>query len=400
MMKIALVTSTHDSHHGAVAHSLRELARGVTRRGGHVDLLAHGPQPRPLTPPEAGVAVHRFQTQPSGFGYVPPSELWTHLHGHADRYDLVHVHGYLPLPAATSRDLFHRLVVSPQLAGAGPRARRPWVAQGQRRRFSRTALASADLVVCASETEAATVMRDLHAASADPRVRVVRPGVDTRAIAAAQPYETARRTILALALPEASWRTELAISALPDLGPDYELVVLGLKGGRRPLEARAADMKVASRVRFLGPVGEEELYRWLKTAWVLVAPDSGAGGGAATGLTLMQAACAGTPVVASDTPANREAADAIDHAAAVSLVPLRTSPLTLADEIARAAQLRVGPLASLAVPSLEYAADQTVSLYSDLLEDRLEGGSGRSAKRPPTVVPLHRDDARVLGGAR
>jgi hypothetical protein len=107
------------------------------------------------------------------------------------------------------------------------------------------------------------------------------------------------------------------------------------------------------------------------------------------------------PVIATDTPAHREVAQLIDDAA-VRLLSNRASPLLIADEIARAADTRMSPLSTLAVPSLKDAAEQTVSLYSALLDGRL--GSDVAETFTATRLQLTADgrlsDPRALGEAR
>jgi glycosyltransferase involved in cell wall biosynthesis len=74
-------------------------------------------------------------------------------------------------------------------------------------------------------------------------------------------------------------------------------------GDYRPaLERLAASLDLGERVRFLGRVSEEEKLRLLRRAWALVfaSPKEG------WGITNLEAASCGTPVVASNSPGIRE----------------------------------------------------------------------------------------------
>jgi glycosyltransferase involved in cell wall biosynthesis len=391
-MKVALVAPPYHSHEVGVGRSVRELAHGVARAGGRVEVLAHLPEAVRASATKDGIHVRHFRPQVAS-GYAGSHAIWSHLRRHGGAYDLVHVHGYLSLPAVlAARGLFRRLVFSPRHDGVS-RSRIGQLTLSPHRQLGRAALASADLVICSSRMEAAEIGRLIPAIA--PRVRVVSDGVDAEAIAGARPFSTERRVILSVGRADGSGGADRVISALPDLGRDYEVVVVGCGGARHRLHARARDLLVSERVRILARVSDAALHSWLRTASVvLVLADADAGR-----LTLMQAACAGAPVIASDTPAHRDVAQRIDDAA-VRLVSSRASPLLIADEIARAAEMRMSPLATLAVPSFKDVADKTVSLYSALLDDRLhsDGTTGTAARLP--ARSSDQEDLRELEGTR
>jgi glycosyltransferase involved in cell wall biosynthesis len=368
-MKVALVAPPYHSHEVGVGRSVRELARGVSRAGGRVEVLAHLPEALRASAEDDGIRVRHFRASGST-GYAASHAIWSHLRRNGDTYDLVHAHGYLTLPAVlAARGLFGRLVFSPRHDGV-PNSRMGQRGLSPYRQLGRTALASADLVICSSHGEAAEIGRLVPAIA--PRVRIVPSGIDGQAIAAARPFQAKRRVIVSVGRADGSGRADRAISALPALGAGYELVVVGSGGARRRLQACASDLQVSDRVRILDRVSEGVLHSWLRTASVVLALSPADTGG----LTMMEAACVGAPVIATDTQAHREVAQLIDDAA-VRLLSSRASPLVLADEIARAAETRMSPLATLAVPSLSDAADHTVSLYSAVLDDRVGVGGTR-----------------------
>ncbi|MGO8907173.1 MAG: glycosyltransferase family 4 protein [Solirubrobacteraceae bacterium] len=392
-MKVALVAPPYHSHETGVGRSVRELARGVTRAGGHVEVLAHLPEAVRASAARKGIHVRHFRTG-GGTGYAASYAIWSHLRRHGHAYDLVHAHGYPTLPAVIAgRGFFGRLVFSPRHDGAqrssiGQRSLSPY------RQLGRTALASADLVICSSHAEAAGVARLVPAIA--PRVRIVSDGIDVDAIANARPFSTERRVILSVGRSSGSGRADQAISALPALGRGYELVVADSANAGRRLQASARDLLVSDQVRILDRPSEGVLHSWLRTASVVLTLSEAD----SCELTLMEAACAGVPVIAADTPAHREAAQLFDDAA-VRLLSSRASPLLIADEIARVSEMRMSPLSTLAVPSLKHASDQTVALYSALLDDRLTrdlttlaGARMRARENGKEAGP------RALGGAR
>jgi glycosyltransferase involved in cell wall biosynthesis len=146
------------------------------------------------------------------------------------------------------------------------------------------------------------------------------------------------------------------------LDPAYQLVVAGAGPALRSLQAYAADLEISSRVRFVGPVQEAEIYRWLRTAKVVVAVSEQE----TSGSLLLEAACAGVPVVASDIPAHREAAWLLDGVG-TTLVSPQGSPLDVAEAVSLAEPLGVSWRARLRVPSWDAVVDSTLAIYEELV---------------------------------
>lgn len=84
--------------------------------------------------------------------------------------------------------------------------------------------------------------------------------------------------------------------------PTARLAIAGAGDYRRDLERLAQSLDLAPRVRFLGFISEEEKVALLREAWALAfaSPKEG------WGITNLEAAACGTPVVASDSPGLRE----------------------------------------------------------------------------------------------
>ena len=84
--------------------------------------------------------------------------------------------------------------------------------------------------------------------------------------------------------------------------PTATLEIAGAGDYRPALERLAASLDLGDRVRFLGRVSEQEKLSLLRRAWALVfaSPKEG------WGITNLEAAACGTPVVASNSPGIRE----------------------------------------------------------------------------------------------
>lgn len=208
------------------------------------------------------------------------------------------------------------------------------------------------------------------------RIRVVYVGIDRGEYspAAADPEES-RPTLLALGRVRKYKRLDLVIDAVARLGrerhPDLELVVAGTGNWLEPLKEHARRVGVADRVRFLGRVDEAEKVRLYRRAWALVMTSPKEG----WGLTCLEAAACGTPVIASDSPGLREA---VRHGESGLLVPhgdrealIAAMDRILADGELRG-ELRKGALRFAERFSWDRAADETL----EILETAIAGGEG------------------------
>ena len=84
--------------------------------------------------------------------------------------------------------------------------------------------------------------------------------------------------------------------------PDARLEIAGAGDHRAALERLAGELALGGRVRFLGRISEAEKLDLLRRAWALALASPKEG----WGITNLEAAACGTPVVASDSPGIRE----------------------------------------------------------------------------------------------
>jgi glycosyltransferase involved in cell wall biosynthesis len=353
---------------------VQELARHLARTGDDVEIILHTWEDGFAEQADRdGLNVLQFRPAVGGVDYALSVELWSYLRRNAHRFDVVHAHGYRSLPAVPlMRSGGRPFVFSPYYHLVPVTRLRRFVRQPYRQ-LARRAIGSADLAVCVSEVEATA----LRAAVPElrGRISVVPAGADAAAIRSAQPYPKECTTIVTLGPLESGKRIDRVISALPDLGPKYELVIVGRGRERRALRAHAANLGVADRIRFAGPVDDAALFRWLRTADVVVAvADDAMSGG-----TLLEAACAGAPVIASDIPAHLEASARL-FPAAVRLISSQSSPLTLADEIVAATDAGPPRGPPPAITTWNETAAQTADLYRELLEGASVAGTSPKQK--------------------
>jgi glycosyltransferase involved in cell wall biosynthesis len=136
-------------------------------------------------------------------------------------------------------------------------------------------------------------------------VEVIYPGIDTRAYTP-DPSGTARAAAPVFAYLGRLKRykgVHHVIRAFAGMNDRRATLEIAGAGDYRPaLERLAASLDLGERVRFLGRVREEDKLALLRRAWALVfaSPKEG------WGITNLEAAACGTPVIASNSPGIRE----------------------------------------------------------------------------------------------
>jgi glycosyltransferase involved in cell wall biosynthesis len=134
-------------------------------------------------------------------------------------------------------------------------------------------------------------------------VTVIYPGIDTAGYTPAPGTRAAVPTFAYLGRLKRYKGVDLVLRAFARLGhPAARLEIAGTGDHRPALEALARSLDLTERVRFLGFVSESEKVALLRRAWALcfASPKEG------WGITNLEAAACGTPVVASRSPGLRE----------------------------------------------------------------------------------------------
>jgi glycosyltransferase involved in cell wall biosynthesis len=305
-----------------------------------------------------------------------------------DKFDVVDVHSrHASLAVAVARTRLPRLVFTP----AAMDAFLGWPYAGT----TRAVVASSSQIVCHSEID-----RDLLCATfpdAASRAQVLPDGVDAAALSAARPFVTAGIVVLAVDRLDRSTGVGHAIAAMLGLDPEFRLVVAGDGPERDRLVAFAADLRISPRVEFVGAVSESVLYRWLRTARVVVtlAGDRGSGS------LLVEASAAGASVVASDLPIHRQAAARSGGGPVIFVAP-KGSPLDVADAIEEAARISVLSTArsvSFAAPSWESVIESTWALYDTVIADATRSLPSRGVSDVIGMPARLRTDAAPAGAA-
>jgi glycosyltransferase involved in cell wall biosynthesis len=350
-MNIALVASSYLPRPDGLERHVRQLAIALARRGAVVELLTQDAGRRlPRVFNLDGVTVRRFRL-PLGaaHGAVAPG-LWDTLRRGTHTFDLAHVHTPHPSFAAAV------MRVGPRRKVFTPHAPVKLLVRWPHMRVMRAVVEHSVLTLCTSVVESELLAERIP--SAADRIAQLTSGVDADAIAAARPFWHRAPVVLALGPLERHKRVDRTIGAMASLGDPARLVVTGGGPAAPRLAAHADDLRVSSRVDFVGPVRDADLYRWLRTARVLVAlADQGT-----SGIEVTEALSAGIRVVASDIPVHREAAARVGGTGAIFVTP-EGSPLEVADALTLALGPRDLVAAAPTLPSWDRVADSMLELY-------------------------------------
>ena len=374
-MKLALVSSSFAPRVGSLERHVEALARGLARHGVDVEVVTQDSSIRSPRVSEAdGVCVRQFPTSIGGLRFGMAPGLWEYLRRGAGSWDLVHLHSsHGALGLAVGSVPSRRLVFTPHVP-IQRLLRRPYG------HVARAVIERAAHTVSLSGVEGELIRSNFPRAA--DRVRVVLPGADADAIQAASPAPCSGDVVLAVGRLERCERLERTIAAMASLDQRFRLVVVGGGPGARRLRRYANDLRVFDRVHFAGAVSGPALYRWLRSARVLVT----LGELEPSGLHVFEALSAGASVVASDVPVHSEAASSTT-APGVRLVSAECSPLQLADAIATAADVRVPASARGAIPTAAAVVDKLLPLYRSLTDQAARPNGMPANGNVPSALP-------------
>jgi glycosyltransferase involved in cell wall biosynthesis len=135
------------------------------------------------------------------------------------------------------------------------------------------------------------------------RIEVIFPGIDAAQYTPQAGTRAPGPTFAYLGRLQRYKGVDLVVRAFARAAlPDARLEIAGAGSHRPALERLAHELAVAERVHFLGRIDEREKQALLRRAWALAfaSPKEG------WGITNLEAAASGTPVIASDSPGIRE----------------------------------------------------------------------------------------------
>jgi glycosyltransferase involved in cell wall biosynthesis len=312
-MKIQIVNwqDRENPHAGGAEAHLHEIFGRLARRGHEVSLLCSGFAGAPARVALDGIEVHRVAAR-----YSFPLAVWPYWQRvlAPERPDvLIEDINKVPLltpwwGARRTVALVHHLFGTTAFAEASvPIATAVWASERPLGWFYR----GVPFQAVSESTRLDLVSRGIPA----PAITVIHNGVD---VAALTPDSAARSPLPHFAYLGRLKRykqVDLILQAFARLARPSAMLDIAGSGDDRPrLERLAGSLDLGDRVRFLGFVTEAEKLALLRAAWAMVFTSSKEG----WGITNLEAAACGTPVIASDSPGLR---DSVRHGETGYLVP-------------------------------------------------------------------------------
>ena len=369
---MGLVTPRYAPAIGGVERIVEGLARGLVARGVPVEVITTDPTgDLPAVEERDGVLVRRFPTVRNDSVYFLSPSLGWWLLRNASRFAVLHAHSY-HAPLALQAAFASRLSGVPFLlttcyhgTGHSPLRR---VLHLPYRLLGRWMLRQARRVICISGAEQALLTA--HFGSGVASV-VVPSAVNVEEIVATQARDFAheRTVILGVGRLETYKQVDRLVSAVPELPPDHDVVIIGDGPARSSIQQLVTELGVESRVRLLGHVPQSELLAWYRRADVFASLSRRE----SYGLAVVEAGVAGAAIVASDIPAHREVVRYLPAGRA-----LLVSPDCGADQLAQALQhaVRRGRAESVdgwPIPSWATNIEASLGCYQAALDSRHVG---------------------------
>jgi glycosyltransferase involved in cell wall biosynthesis len=224
----------------------------------------------------------------------------------------------------------------------------------------RRALHSTRRVISTTRSEAEAFASQVHFPGP---FTIIPNGVDAAAIRAAQPVTTGGGRLLVTAGRFEEYKQhQLLVESLALLPPDHRLALVGAGPMEHVLRQRVTDLRLTDRVLFPGRLSAGELYRWFRSADVVVSLSRREG----FGLTLAEGLAAGAAVVASDIGPHRDVME-LAGVSEPDLVPVRARPEEVAAAITAARRPPEGTGSRL--PDWDDVAAATLACYEEVVRD-------------------------------
>jgi glycosyltransferase involved in cell wall biosynthesis len=345
-MRISLVSPGFPPQLGGVEVVVGYLGDELCGHGHQVTVYAQRPRGSSF-PASHDYPVRRFADWSGSRQFPVAPGLARALWRDRGLFDVIHAHSFHAVPAMMAATVPKvPLVFTPHFHAVG-HTRAASALHTVYDPLATLVFRRADKVTCVSVAESELLLRRYP--SVEPRLSIIPLGVDTQALLAAEPFETDHPIVLVAGRLEAYKRVDTAIRAFASMRKDAQLVVCGT-GSRRPaLERLAQELGIAGRVSFRGQVSDAELRRWQRTATSTLSLSARE----AFGLVLLEAAVAGSRVVASDIPAHAELAQRLGRVGAPMAV---VTPEVAAVAAALDSQVEMGRLSMLPDQGFDWSA--------------------------------------------
>lgn len=237
------------------------------------------------------VPVHVFKGFTKGYRYsfLLKKEL------KRSNFDIIHAHGFTVYPsyvASTVKDsaLF---IMNPHFHEVGSTSFYRLLRNLYDPTIGKTILRKSDQIICVSNIEMKWLLKKFKVKN---KVVVIPNGVDINRIKKAKRYDFIGKLVLFIGRLEKYKNVHILIQAMKYLPEEYSLYIIGGGSYKKHLLKLIEQLNLEKKVKVLSDLSENEKYRWLKTCDLLVNLSEAE----AFGITVIEALCAGKPVIVNN----------------------------------------------------------------------------------------------------
>ena len=300
-MKILQVCDRYVPYFGGVQVHVSNISERLARE---YDVTVYTTDPSGKLPKEEvinGVLVRRFKGFSPGEAYQFSFGLWKELRN--ARFDIVHGHNYHAFPLFFSRYAGkERFIVTPHYCRKGATKTRDILIKLYRP-FGRRIFQEADRVIAVSNYEKGLLMEDFNID--DGKIVVLPNGVNLKEFQGLEKKKGKHDTILYVGRLEKYKGVQYVIEALPLLGENVRLEIVGKGPYRDKLKGLAERLAVADRVNWYQDLDEGELFARYASADLFVQLSKYE----AFGMAVAEALAAKTPCIVANSEALKEWVD-------------------------------------------------------------------------------------------
>jgi len=308
LVKILQVCHRYYPYIGGLETHVKEISERLFRSGFEIEVLTTDPSG--MLPREEvinGLKIRRFKSWAPNEAYYFSESLRKYLKKCADKYDIVHAHGYHALPAlyASQAKMQNKLVFTPHYHGKGHTLIRnalhiPY------KFLARKIFENADKIVCVSNYEKMLILRNFRVK--EEKVAIIPNGVNFEEFEKLEKRGKNHRIILCVSRLEKYKGIDFLIKVMPKLETDIHLEIVGKGPHEKNLKKLANRLRVAERVTFYKDLPREKLLMKYANAdlFALLSRHE------AYGISVAEALCAGTPCIVANTSALTEWIDDVN----------------------------------------------------------------------------------------
>jgi glycosyltransferase involved in cell wall biosynthesis len=237
------------------------------------------------------VPVHVFKGFTKAYRYSPqlkkeftPSE-----------FDIIHAHGFTIHSSfvASKKKNSASFIINPHFHEVGSTSYYRMLRMLYDPIFGKRILNNADRIICVSNIEKEWLQNRFNSKN---KIAVIPNGIDIDKINGAEPYDIDGKLILYIGRLERYKNIHILIKTMKHLPEEYSLNIIGNGDYKRSLLKLTRQLNLEKRVKIFSNLEDEKTYKWLNTCDLFVNFSDVE----AFGITVLEALCAGKPVIVNN----------------------------------------------------------------------------------------------------